>query len=187
MAAAVVGSRVDFAEGRIVGRIGQEGRITENRVRRAGIGTKLASRFLQSDRRVVRSMGPMACPRKTTMILRMQFLGWARWKRGCGYWGNIDATRERSFVLMKWPSVGNRNDKEVKSFDLGITHAISWNFSDMAQRRALASLRAIRFVEVVGSPSCNQRWSPTPCCGSALTLQTGMGFSTHLALRKWKC
>ena len=49
--------------------------------------------------------------------------------------------------------VGKHHDEEIKPFDLGITHATRWNFSDMAQRRALASLRAIRFVEVVGSPS----------------------------------
>ena len=49
--------------------------------------------------------------------------------------------------------VGNRPYEEHKPFDLGMTIGKGWNFSNVASFRARASLRAIRFVEVVGSPS----------------------------------
>ena len=49
--------------------------------------------------------------------------------------------------------VGSPPVEKQKPFDLGITTGEGLNFSNVANHRALAALRAIRFVEVVGSPS----------------------------------
>ena len=49
--------------------------------------------------------------------------------------------------------VGSPPVEKQKPFDLGITTGEGLNFSNVAHYRALAALRAIRFVEVVGSPS----------------------------------
>ena len=49
--------------------------------------------------------------------------------------------------------VGKHRDEQDKPFDLGMMHTTTWKFSDTVRLRALASLRAIRFVEVAGSPS----------------------------------
>ena len=49
--------------------------------------------------------------------------------------------------------VGSRPEEKQKPFDLGMTTGEGLSFSNVAHYRALAALRAIRFVEVVGSPS----------------------------------
>ena len=51
--------------------------------------------------------------------------------------------------------VGSRPDEGHKPFDLGMTTGEGFSFSNLAKNRALAALRAIRFVEVVGSPSAS--------------------------------
>ena len=57
------------------------------------------------------------------------------------------------FRAHKSAVTGNRSEEEHKPFDLGMTIGKGWNFSNEATFRARASLRAIRFIEVVGSPS----------------------------------
>ena len=49
--------------------------------------------------------------------------------------------------------IGRYPDEEHRPFDLGMTTGGGLSFSNVANHRALAALRAIRFVEVVGSPS----------------------------------
>ena len=49
--------------------------------------------------------------------------------------------------------VGNPPVEKHKPFELGMTIGKGWSFSNVANFRARASLRAIRLVEVVGSPS----------------------------------
>ena len=57
------------------------------------------------------------------------------------------------FRAHKSAVMGNLSEEERKPFDLGMTIDKGWNFSNEATFRAQASLRAIRFIEVVGSPS----------------------------------
>ena len=49
--------------------------------------------------------------------------------------------------------IGNRSEEEHKPFDLGMTIRKGWAINNSATFRARASLRAIRFVELAGSPS----------------------------------
>ena len=49
--------------------------------------------------------------------------------------------------------IGRYPDEEHRPFDLGMTTGEGLSLSNVANHRALAALRAIRFVEVVGSPS----------------------------------
>ena len=57
------------------------------------------------------------------------------------------------FLAHEQAVVGSRPDEGHKPFDLGMITGEGLSFSNVDHYRALAALRAIRFVEVVGSPS----------------------------------
>ena len=56
------------------------------------------------------------------------------------------------FLAHEQAIVGSRPDEGHKPFDLGMKTGEGLSFSNVAHYRALAALRGIRFVEVVGSP-----------------------------------
>ena len=81
--------------------------------------------------------------------------------------------------------VGSRPDEEEKPFDLGQTTGKGLSFSNEANRRGRSALRAIRFVEQVGSPSvvsssllspaAEALWPFIPEWTSALTVRCADG------------
>ena len=95
--------------------------------------------------------------------------------------------------------VGSPPVEKQRPFDLGRTAGEGWSFSNVAHYRALAALRAIRFVEVVGSPSAAsggllhraaEALRPySPQWTAALTLRCAMGNPTQefsRTLSRWR-
>ena len=95
--------------------------------------------------------------------------------------------------------VGSPPVEKQKPFDLGMTTGEGLSFSNVANYRALAALRAIRFVEAVGSPSAAsggllhraaEALRPySPQWTAALTLRCAMGNPTQefsKTLSRWR-
>ena len=94
---------------------------------------------------------------------------------------------------------GSRPDEEEKPFDLGQTTGKGLSFSNEANRRGRSALRAIRFVEQVGSPSvvsssllipaAEMLWTSSQEWTSALTLRCANGRADRAfskTLSRWR-
>ena len=91
---------------------------------------------------------------------------------------------QTEFLAHEQAVVGSRQDEGHTPFDLGMTTGEGLSFSNAAHYRALAALRAIRFVEVVGSPGAfsyglprhaAEALRPYPVWTSALTVRSADG------------
>ena len=99
------------------------------------------------------SRGPCGSPTPQMMTVRALSRESKSWSLGSASWRSIDATPLVELRAHERAIIGRNPDEEHRPFDLGMTTGEGLSLSNVANHRALAALRAIRFVEVVGSPS----------------------------------
>ena len=170
---------------------------------------ELAHGVLETVRRWSDSSASLACVSREAWARRLAHVTDDDRKNTVSRYGELES-RYRELALYRcdptaelqaqeWAVVGSPPVEKQRPFDLGMTTGEGLSFSNVANNRALAALRAIRFVEVVGSPSAAsggllhraaEALRPyRPEWTAALTLRCAMGYPTgefSKTLSRWR-